>query len=53
MTLGMILGMILYPIVMKIFKEYRERIKIKKILKDVANKRKNTDSIKDYENQIQ
>lgn len=53
MTLGMILGMILYPIVMKIFKRYRERIKIKKILKDVANRRKDNDSTKDYETRIQ
>ncbi len=48
MTLGMILGMALSPIMMKVIKNFRQRIKVKKILKEFANNRKN--KIEDDEN---
>ena len=41
MTFGMILGMALSPIMMKLIKNFRQRRKVKKILKEFANTRKN------------
>jgi hypothetical protein len=41
MTLGMILGMALSPIMMKVIKNFRQRRKVKKILKEFVNHRKN------------
>ena len=44
MTLGMILGMVLSPIMMKLIKDYRQRIKVNKILKEyVKNNKKDSD----------
>jgi len=40
MNLGMILGMALSPIMMKVIKNFRQRRKVKKILKEFANNRK-------------
>jgi len=40
MTLGMILGIALSPI-MKVIKKFRQRRKVKKILQEFANNRKN------------
>jgi hypothetical protein len=48
MTLGMILGIALSPIMMKVIKNFRQRRKVKKILKEFANNRKN--KIEDDEN---
>ena len=43
MTLGMILGMALSPIMMKLFKDFRQRMKVNKILKEyVKNKKKDS-----------
>jgi hypothetical protein len=47
MTLGMILGMALSPIMMKVIKDFRQRMKVNKILKEfVKNNKKysNTNS---------
>ncbi len=41
MTLGMILGMVLSPIMMRLIKDFRQRIKVKRILKEYANNKKN------------
>jgi hypothetical protein len=41
MTLGMILGIALSPIMMKVIKNFRQRRKVKKILQEFANNRKN------------
>jgi hypothetical protein len=41
MTLGMILGMALSPIMMRVIKKYRQRIKVNKILKEYVKNRKN------------
>ena len=41
MTLGMILGIALSPIMMRLIKNFRQRRKVKKILKEFANSRKN------------
>jgi hypothetical protein len=44
MTLGMILGMALSPIMMKLIKDFRQRIKVNKILKEyVKNNKKDLD----------
>ena len=44
MTLGMILGMVLSPIMMKLIKDFRQRIKVNKILKEyVKNNKKDSD----------
>jgi hypothetical protein len=44
MTLGMILGMALSPIMMKIIRDFRQRMKVNKILKDyVKNIKKDLD----------
>jgi hypothetical protein len=46
MTLGMILGMALSPIMMKLIKDFRQRIKVNKILKEyVKNNKKDLDKI--------
>ena len=43
MTLGMILGMALSPIMMKLIKDFRQRIKVNKILKEyVKNNKKDS-----------
>ena len=47
MTLGMILGMALSPIMMKLIKDFRQRMKVNKILKEYV---KNKDSIKKNNN---
>jgi hypothetical protein len=41
MTLGMILGMALSPIMMKVIKKYRQIRKVNKILKEYVKNRKN------------
>ena len=41
MTLGMILGIALSPIMLKVIKNFRQRRKVKKILQEFANNRKN------------
>jgi hypothetical protein len=53
MTLGMILGMALSPIMMRFIKDFRQRIKVNKILKEYvknnkkdSNKKKNNNNIK-------
>ncbi|MGI9012435.1 MAG: hypothetical protein ACR2F1_14790 [Nitrososphaeraceae archaeon] len=44
MTLGMILGMALSPVMMKLIKDLRQRIKVNKILKEyVKNNKKDLD----------
>jgi len=44
MTLGMILEMALSPIMMKLIKDFRQRIKVNKILKEyVKNNEKDLD----------
>lgn len=44
MTLGMILGMVLSPIIMRLIKDFRQRIKVNKILKEyVKNNEKDLD----------
>lgn len=45
MTLGMILGMALSPIMMKLIKDFRQRRKVNKILKEYVKNNK-----KDLEN---
>ena len=40
MTLGMILGIALSPIMMKVIKNFRQRRKVKKILQEHVNNRK-------------
>jgi hypothetical protein len=43
MTLGMILGMALSPVMMKLIKDFRQRMKINKILKEyVKNNKKDS-----------
>ncbi|HEU5172772.1 MAG TPA: hypothetical protein VFT83_04510 [Nitrososphaeraceae archaeon] len=43
MTLGMILGMALSPIMMKLIKDFRQRMKVNKILKEyVKNNKKDS-----------
>ncbi len=37
MTLGMILGMALSPIMMRLIKDFRQRMKVNKILKEYVN----------------
>ena len=41
MTLGMILGIALSPIMMKLIKNFRQRIKVNKILKEYVKNKKN------------
>jgi hypothetical protein len=53
MTLGMILGMALSPIMMKVIKNFRQRIKVKKILQEYANNRKNEIDDDDENNKSQ
>lgn len=45
MTLGMILGMALCPIMMRLIKDFRQRMKVNKILKEYVKNNK-----KDLEN---
>ncbi|HZB64692.1 MAG TPA: hypothetical protein VE307_05220 [Nitrososphaeraceae archaeon] len=53
MTLGMILGMALSPIMMKLIKDFRQRIKVNKILKEyVKNNKKDLDKNNNNNNQI-
>jgi hypothetical protein len=53
MTLGMILGMALSPIMMKLIKDFRQRIKVNKILKEyVKNNKKDLDNNNNNNNQI-
>ena len=40
MTLGMILGMALSPLMMRLIKDFRQRMKVKKILKEYVNTNK-------------
>jgi hypothetical protein len=43
MTLGMILGMALSPIMMKLIKDFRQRMKVNRILKEyVKNNKKDS-----------
>jgi hypothetical protein len=43
MTLGMILGMALSPIMMRLIKDFRQRMKVNKILKEyVKNNKKDS-----------
>ena len=45
MTLGMILGMALSPLMMRLIKDFRQRIKVNKILKEyVKNNKKNSNN---------
>ena len=41
MTLGMILGMVLSPIIMRLIKDLRQRMKVTKILKEYVKNNKN------------
>ena len=53
MTLGMILGMALSPIMMKLIKNFRQRFKVNKILKEyVKNKKNNLDDESDKNQQL-
>jgi hypothetical protein len=53
MTLGMILGMALSPIMMKLIKDFRQRIKVNKVLKEyVKNNKKDLDKNNNNNNQI-
>ena len=53
MTLGMILGMALSPIMMKLIKDFRQRIKVNKILKEyVKSNKKDLDKNNNNNNQI-
>ena len=40
MTLGMILGMALSPIIMRLIKDFRQRMKVNKILKEYVKNNK-------------
>jgi uncharacterized membrane-anchored protein YhcB (DUF1043 family) len=53
MTLGMILGIALSPIMMRLIKNFRQRRKVKKILKEFANSRKNDIGDENNESQQQ
>lgn len=44
MTLGMSLGMILSPIVMKLIKDFRQRMKVNKILKEYVKNNKDSNN---------
>ena len=52
MTLGMILGMALRPIMMKLIKDVRQRRKVNKILKEYVKKNKKDLGRNNYNNQI-
>jgi uncharacterized membrane-anchored protein YhcB (DUF1043 family) len=49
MTLGMILGMALGPLMMRLIKDFRQRMKVNKILKEYVKNNKN-DSNKNNNN---
>ena len=52
MTLGMILGIAVIPIIMKLIKDVRQRRKVNKILKEYVKKNKKDLSRNNYNNQI-
>ena len=52
MTLGMILGFAVTPIMMKLIKDFRQRRKVNKILKEYVKKNKKDLSRNNYNNQI-
>jgi hypothetical protein len=52
MTLGMILGMALSPIMMKLIKDFRQRRKVNKILKEYVKKNKKDLDRNNNNNQI-
>jgi hypothetical protein len=52
MTLGMILGIAVTPIIMKLIKDFRPRRKVNKILKEYVKKNKKDLSRNNYNNQI-
>lgn len=52
MTLGMILGFAVTPIMMKLIKDFRQRRKVNKILKEYVKKNKKDWGRNNYNNQI-
>jgi hypothetical protein len=52
MTLGMILGFAVTPIMMKLIKDFRQRRKVNKILKEYVKKNKKDLGRNNYNNQI-
>ena len=52
MTLGMILGIAVTPIMMKLIKDFRQRRKVSKVLKEYVKKNKKDLGRNNYNNQI-